>query len=69
MQKSPFFKIKTKTFAITEPWSLELRASWTNFLNQRNFDPPQAVMSSPQFGRNTSNPDSRATLLGLKIRF
>ncbi len=58
-----------KTFKVAERWKLELRASWTNFLNQRNFGPPVAIMSSPQFGTNTSSPDSRTTLLGLKIRF
>jgi hypothetical protein len=58
-----------KNFALTERWQLELRASWTNFLNQRNFGPPMSVMSDPRFGANLSNPESRTMLLGLKIRF
>src|SRR5262249_7979590 len=38
-----------KTFALRDRWQLELRASWTNFLNQRSFGPPVAVMIDPRF--------------------
>jgi hypothetical protein len=58
-----------KRFAVAERWQTELRADWSNFFNHRNFGPPVAIMSSPAFGSNVSNPSSRELLLGLKIRF
>ena len=58
-----------KPFTITERIRLELRADSTNLFNHRNFGPPNASMSSPNFGRNESNPPSRVMLLGAKIRF
>ena len=58
-----------KEFTLKERVRLEMRASWTNFLNHRNFGPPVAVMNSPSFGTNQSNPDARVTILALKLRF
>ena len=58
-----------KEFAVSERRRIELRASWVNFLNHRNFGPPVAVMTSTAFGTNQSNPDARVTLLGLKLHF
>jgi hypothetical protein len=58
-----------KEFVVSERTSIEIRASWTNFFNHRNFGPPVTAMSNPNFGTNQSNPDARVTILGLKIRF
>jgi hypothetical protein len=58
-----------KSFTLREQVRAELRASWTNLLNRRNFGPPVAVMADPAFGTNQSNPVSRETMLSLKIRF
>jgi Carboxypeptidase regulatory-like domain/TonB dependent receptor-like, beta-barrel len=58
-----------KEIVLGERTRVELRASWTNFFNQRSFGPPVSLMSAPNFGTNQSTPDSRVTILGLKIRF
>jgi hypothetical protein len=58
-----------KEFAVTERWRVEFRATAINFFNQRAFRAPVSVMNSAVFGANLSNPDSRTTLLALKLRF
>jgi hypothetical protein len=58
-----------KEFAVSERARVELRASWVNFLNHRNFGPPMSLMNSTAFGTNQSNPEARVTLLGLKVQF
>jgi hypothetical protein len=58
-----------KLFRLGEHRSFEFRAECTNVFNHRNFGPPVATMNSPQFGRNMSDPPSRAVLMAVKIRF
>jgi outer membrane receptor protein involved in Fe transport len=58
-----------KEFTARDRVRIELRASSVNSLNHRNFGPPVATMSNPQFGTNQSNPDARMILLGLKLHF
>lgn len=58
-----------KIFTLTERWRLELRGEATNALNHRNFGPPVAVMSSPLFGTNATDPGGRTVQLLAKIRF
>jgi Carboxypeptidase regulatory-like domain len=58
-----------KEFSIGERTRIELRASWNNLFNHRNFDPPVSLMASPDFGTNQSNAESRATTLVLRVRF
>jgi hypothetical protein len=58
-----------KEFTVREQVRLEFRASWTNFLNQRNFGPPVSQMNRPDFGTNQSSPDSRVTTLALRVMF
>jgi outer membrane receptor protein involved in Fe transport len=58
-----------KTTDITERFRLQLRADWINAFNHRNFGNPIAVMSSPQFGQNVTDPGGRTMLLSAKILF
>lgn len=58
-----------KQFEITERWKVQLRADWINAFNMRNFGNPTALMSSPNFGVNTSDPGGRGMLVSAKIRF
>jgi hypothetical protein len=58
-----------KEFHAAERVLVEVRASWVNAWNHRNFGPPISVMARPDFGSNKSNPEARTTILGLRIRF
>jgi outer membrane receptor protein involved in Fe transport len=58
-----------KRFDVTERWKLELRGIFSNVLNQRNWENPNAQMNSPAFGTNTSAPAVRNILLNAKILF
>jgi hypothetical protein len=58
-----------KKLPVTERLALQLRADWYNLWNHRNFGNPVAVMSSPAFGTNTTDPEGRTMLIALKLLF
>jgi hypothetical protein len=58
-----------KEVTFREQLRLEVRASWTNFFNHRNFGPPVAQMNQPDFGTNQSNPESRIGTVALRLMF
>ena len=58
-----------KKIPVSESLNLQLRADWFNLWNHRNFGNPVAIMSSPAFGTNTTDPGARTMLLGMKVSF
>lgn len=58
-----------KIIPLHESWKLQLRSDWINMWNHRNFGNPNAVMNSPAFGTNTTDPGGRTMLVSAKIRF
>lgn len=58
-----------KTVSMTERWKLELSGHWVNLWNQRNFGNPVALMNSPAFGSNFTDPGARWMLANARIRF
>lgn len=58
-----------KKFTVTERFNVLFRADFVNAFNQRAFAPPVNIMSSLNFGENTSNPGSRSVLGVLKVQF
>lgn len=59
----------TKQFRVSEKITMQLRADWFNIANHRNFGNPVAIMSSPAFGTNDTDPGGRTMLLALKLTF
>src|SRR5262249_29895643 len=59
----------SKVVSLTERWRIDLRPEATNLFNHRNFGPPVAMMSSAQFGTNTTDPGRRTIVLSVRLRF
>ncbi len=58
-----------KRFAIAERLRAELRLESFNLLNRANYSVPDAILSSPTFGRATSAFDSRQGQVALRLEF
>ena len=58
-----------KTFALTERWQLQLRAESYNVTNTVNYDVPDGVLSSPNFGNALTAGDARQHQLALRVSF
>jgi len=58
-----------KTFAITERWKLQFRAESYNMTNTVNYDLPDGVLSSANFGNALTAGDSRQHQLALRLSF
>jgi len=58
-----------KSFAITERMKLQFRAEAFNFTNTVNYNPPDGVLSSPNFGQALTANDPRQAQLALRFTF
>jgi len=58
-----------KTFPITERWKLQFRAESYNITNTSNYDVPDGVLSSANFGQALAAFDSRQHQLALRLSF
>lgn len=58
-----------KSFALTERFHLELRAESFNLTNTVNYNPPDGLLSSPNFGQALTANDPRQTQLALRFVF
>ncbi|MFO0364069.1 MAG: TonB-dependent receptor domain-containing protein [Acidobacteriota bacterium] len=58
-----------KTFAVTERWKLQLRAESYNVTNTVNYDLPDGVLSSANFGNALTAGDARQHQLALRLSF
>jgi hypothetical protein len=58
-----------KTFALTERWQLQLRAESYNVTNTVNYDVPDGVLSSANFGNALTAGDARQHQLALRVSF
>jgi hypothetical protein len=58
-----------KTFTISERWRLQFRAESFNSINTVNYDLPDGVLTSANFGQAISAFDSRQTQLALRLSF
>ena len=58
-----------KTFAITERWKLQFRAESYNMTNTVNYDLPDGVLSSANFGNALTAGESRQHQLALRLSF
>jgi hypothetical protein len=58
-----------KNFAITESKKVQFRAEFFNLFNQVNFSNPNAVLTSPSFGRILGAGSPRIVQFSLKFLF
>ena len=56
-----------KDFKVTETARFQLRAEFSNLLNQVNFSNPIAQLANPRYGQITGAGAGRAVQLGLKF--
>ena len=59
----------SKTFAMTERYSFDLRGEFYNLLNHANFELPGHVLGAANFGTVLSARPSRAIQLGARVSF
>jgi len=58
-----------KSFSLTERLKLQFRAEAFNFTNTANYNPPDGVLSSPNFGQALTANDPRQVQLALRLTF
>jgi hypothetical protein len=58
-----------KNFTISERWKLQFRAESYNITNTTNYDAPDGVLSSANFGQSLAAFDSRQHQLALRLTF
>lgn len=59
----------SKTFALTERWKLEFRGEIFNATNTVNYNPPDGLLTSPNFGQALTANDPRQAQLALRLNF
>jgi hypothetical protein len=58
-----------KTIASFERMKMSVRGDWMNAFNHRNFGNPVALMNSPAFGTNVTDPGGRTMLASVQLQF
>ncbi len=59
----------SKSFSLSERWKLEFRGEMFNLTNTANYNPPDGVLTSPNFGQALTANDPRQAQLALRLTF